>query len=467
MNLTLNIVLIFSFLTLFSCSVKKNHSDSSMSAKYTLAIFNDINNPSSFDESTLGDIPKSVNLKEFMTPVKDQDNRGTCSHFTAAALVESAIKKKMNVEVNLSEEYFNYSSKQNGYFSQTQAGTALTNLYTSIIDKKDFLLERDWPYQPLWFGTAEKCNSSLANEESATAECYSHNAPPAGIMAKAISSKDFELLLMKNGSTNDIITELAINKRPMSIAIPVNGRGWKNNGEVEYSEEMRSECIQSPSICGGHEVVLTGYDLDKKIFFFKNSWGKLWGQEGYGTFPIEMIDRHAKHSSVMVELKNPLVLAEDHSEIPASLEIFELSSKVFDDNSVKITTTALVKNIGFNTVKIDSTLIMKALGAEEEIADHNAELVTLNLEDYAKFETETITKGHVFLPTTIVDNFVLNEDSNAVFDISSELMSTNTVMDFVHDLRQLYFRTTLYMYSDDGGYKVLKRYYHKGNYKTI
>lgn len=461
MKLTIHAVMICGAFILSGCGPQKNSSSSSMSAKYTLAVFDDINNPSTFDESTLGDIPSSVNLKSFMTPVKNQDERGTCSHFTAAALVESAIKKQMNVEVNLSEEYINYSTKKNGYFSQTEAGTALTNLYTAILDEKDFLLEKDWPYQPMWFGIVDKCNDFVVDDKNAPAECYSHNAPPADVMAKKISARDFDLFHMKNGTTNEIIIELATNKRPMSIAVPVNGRGWKNSGEIEYSEEMRQECIEMPKKCGSHEVVITGYDLEKKVFFFKNSWGKNWGDEGYGTFPIDMIDRHARHSSVLVELNKDIELPKDYARNPMELVNFSVSSlSPLSSSAVVVTTSGSVKNVGYHTLKIGTILTMKAKGVSGVIADNNAEFVELNLEDQAKYETEVITDAHVFLPETNVENFVLTGQKNAVLEINSGLMSTKTVSDLINDNRDMNFRTTLYMYSDDDGYKVLKRYYH-------
>ena len=45
-----------------------------------------------------------------------------------------------------------------------------------------------------------------------------------------------------------------------------------------------------PQYCyGGHALLLTGYDLNKKRVFFKNSWGPNWGEEGYGKFGFDYI----------------------------------------------------------------------------------------------------------------------------------------------------------------------------------
>jgi C1A family cysteine protease len=37
---------------------------------------------------------------------------------------------------------------------------------------------------------------------------------------------------------------------------------------------------------GGHAVMRVGYDLDKKVFIVRNSWGKTWGDHGYFYMPF-------------------------------------------------------------------------------------------------------------------------------------------------------------------------------------
>jgi C1A family cysteine protease len=42
-------------------------------------------------------------------------------------------------------------------------------------------------------------------------------------------------------------------------------------------------------VMGGHAIVLVGYDDAKQRFIFRNSWGTVFGQAGYGTLPYEYV----------------------------------------------------------------------------------------------------------------------------------------------------------------------------------
>lgn len=40
---------------------------------------------------------------------------------------------------------------------------------------------------------------------------------------------------------------------------------------------------------GGHALLLVGYDDEKQVFIFQNSWGNIWGDHGYGYLPYEYV----------------------------------------------------------------------------------------------------------------------------------------------------------------------------------
>ena len=45
----------------------------------------------------------------------------------------------------------------------------------------------------------------------------------------------------------------------------------------------------SEQILGGHAVMAVGYNLTKKVFLIRNSWGPDWGQNGYFTMPFDYL----------------------------------------------------------------------------------------------------------------------------------------------------------------------------------
>jgi C1A family cysteine protease len=42
-------------------------------------------------------------------------------------------------------------------------------------------------------------------------------------------------------------------------------------------------------VLGGHAILVIGYDLDKKLFICRNSWGTDWGDKGIFYLPFEYL----------------------------------------------------------------------------------------------------------------------------------------------------------------------------------
>lgn len=44
------------------------------------------------------------------------------------------------------------------------------------------------------------------------------------------------------------------------------------------------------SVQGGHAILIVGYDDEKQLYIFRNSWGTGWGDKGYGYIPYAYIE---------------------------------------------------------------------------------------------------------------------------------------------------------------------------------
>jgi len=51
------------------------------------------------------------------------------------------------------------------------------------------------------------------------------------------------------------------------------------------TEQTGIVSMPSGGVAGGHDILFVGYDDDKQMFIFKNSWGEEWGDFGDGFFP--------------------------------------------------------------------------------------------------------------------------------------------------------------------------------------
>ena len=41
---------------------------------------------------------------------------------------------------------------------------------------------------------------------------------------------------------------------------------------------------------GGHAILAVGFDQKSERFIFRNSWGKKWGRDGYGSIPFDYVE---------------------------------------------------------------------------------------------------------------------------------------------------------------------------------
>jgi C1A family cysteine protease len=67
---------------------------------------------------------------------------------------------------------------------------------------------------------------------------------------------------------------------------------------------------------GGHAICIVGYDDRKKQFKFKNSWGIVWGDAGYGYLPYDYMKQYCLDAWSATDLiENPMALVKKIEEV--------------------------------------------------------------------------------------------------------------------------------------------------------
>lgn len=241
-----------------------------------------------FDDKTL---PRVIDLRNLQSSVKSQGQRGACTYFVIASLIESLIKKASNREFDVSEEYIAWAAKvKKGMRLFEEDSSVAVNAAT--IQEFGFMLEDDLPYQPSWFDVGFPCEGQKKHSKIDPI-CFSHRGPSEKASRRIIDGKNFVFEAV-GSSSFDLVRTLARLHTPVTASILGHRLMWPRSvqtGELTLTPEMKEDCQKTPKNCDGHVVLVVGYDLNKRIFTFKNSWGKDWGANGYGTIPFDYIDQ--------------------------------------------------------------------------------------------------------------------------------------------------------------------------------
>ncbi len=253
-------------------------------------------------------VPRKIDLKNQQSAVQNQGQRGSCTYFTISSLLESLIIKKQNVAVNISEEYMAWAAKvKNKSRANEEDSSVAINAFTT--QKFGFMLEKHLPYQESWLNKGMPCELQK-NKKQIDTICFSHDGPSAENMNKIIDGSHFIFESVDSGSI-DIIKTMARLKSPITTFILAHPTVWDNShetGHLKLSAQHKKECQKNIANCYSHAVLLVGYDLDTKIFTFKNSWGTEWGNKGYGKISFSYMDQMSARKFITGDLTQNLDL---------------------------------------------------------------------------------------------------------------------------------------------------------------
>ncbi len=284
---------------------------------------------------TVADLPWSdfVNLGDWVTPVRNQQGRGTCHVYGATAVVETLIKRRMMArgvpaqlaEMDLSEEWLTYHAmKHNSDYRGSpklsgDGGFGDADLL-QIADKA-YPPEAYWPYDPeSWPKAAGKypCAAAYARDEAVEWEYWAHRQPgqltpssigyfrdhtsPAGPLPD-IRARDVGV----TGDPDEVIAKIKERIRddkPVSLGVawPTGGGGplWDGvklfippgypmdlHAKIDGGQKLRpaEQTRWDAYYDGAHEFLVFGFGKSgtkaEGLFLAKNSHGIGSGQYGY------------------------------------------------------------------------------------------------------------------------------------------------------------------------------------------
>lgn len=274
---------------------------------------------------------------EIMTPVRSQDGRGTCSIFSATAILESLLVREFGwstVTTDLSEQWLAYHAS---HYNRSEGSSAYTNF--NLLKKFGDAYEKDMPYNgTTWEGAdlttiplaMERCGHLSGSEQEVCAIAQRQG----GLMyvsdeqlstpgsryydpefhAARNRAESFKYRYLSNMGTSYYISSVSMVKRLLAAGIPVileldfyygawnHGRadtygigrdaGQFARGEVGYPAQGSLDRQISEENPAGHSILLVGYDDNaitvtrqrmedgsvkefkyKGVYYFKNSWG--------------------------------------------------------------------------------------------------------------------------------------------------------------------------------------------------
>lgn len=224
-------------------------------------------------------VKSSVDLREWCSPIEDQLDLGACTAHAAAGIVEYFEKRAFGKHIDASR-LFLYKTTRNLMQVSGDTGAWLRETVGALVlcGVPD---ERYWPYKIKNFDDEPSGFVYALAENYSTIKYFCHDP---------------------QGSDTPSADVLASVKSYLSAGIPAMFGFW---GFGTFEESTAPGDIPFPckgeKAQWGHAVMAVGYDDDRKIsnlkcknettgaLLIRNSWGRNWGDDGYGWLPYDYV----------------------------------------------------------------------------------------------------------------------------------------------------------------------------------
>jgi C1A family cysteine protease len=226
-------------------------------------------------------LPAAVDLRPWASPVEDQGDLGSCTAQAGAGVIEYYERKAFGRHVD-SSRLFLYKTTRNLMKARGDSGAYLRMTMGAMV-LFGVPPEKYWPYTDAEdkFDQEPPAFCYAFAQSYRTLLYYRHD--PAGVARAAVLDR--------------LKTYLAAG-HPAMFGFTVYGSIDQAEATGRIPEPFGRERIE-----GGHAVVAMGYDdamtianasggeASRGALLIRNSWGKGWGEAGYGWLPYAYVRR--------------------------------------------------------------------------------------------------------------------------------------------------------------------------------
>lgn len=222
-------------------------------------------------------LPRSDDLREWCSPVEDQDDLGSCTAHAGIGLVEYYERKAFGKHIDASR-LFLYKTTRNLMHQKGDTGAYLRTTMEAMI-LFGVPPEEFWPYEI----------NDYDKEPSAFCYSFAQNYQTLQYVRLDPPLKDTKQTLQR------IKTNLAASMPAMfGFSVYDSISQADSDGRIPFP-------AKGEKVLGGHAIMAVGYDDKMKIanraskksttgaLLIRNSWGRGWGEQGYGWLPYEYV----------------------------------------------------------------------------------------------------------------------------------------------------------------------------------